>query len=96
MEEHRESYRGHNIAIEPGADEALATAAEADAEPQVYIDGEPVVVVRDSAGMYIASGFAYAPQGSLVELAKRIVDYREAGGEVDRGGQKESGQPDGS
>jgi hypothetical protein len=94
MEQRHESYRGHEIVVEAGADEAIAEATEDQAAPGVYIDDEPVVAVRNSAGMYIAAGFAYAPQESVVELAKRIVDYREASEEVTRGGQEEPGQPD--
>jgi hypothetical protein len=94
MEERHASYRGHDIVVEPGADEAMAEATEGPAEPGVYIDDEPVVAVRNSAGMYIAAGFAYAPQDSLVNLAKRIIDYREASKEADRGSQEEPGQPD--
>jgi hypothetical protein len=88
MEQRTESYRGHEIVVEPRAEEALT---EAPAEPGVFIDGDPVHAVRDSAGMYIAAGFAYAPQDSLVNLAKRIVDYREATEETDRGSQEEPG-----
>jgi len=94
MEQRHESYRGHDIVVAPGAEKAIAEASEGQAEPAVYIDEEPVVAVRDSAGGYIAAGFAYAPQDDLVDLAKRIVDYREAIEEADRGGQEEPGQPD--
>jgi hypothetical protein len=93
MEQRHESYRGHEIVVEPRAEEALTAVAEAPAEPGVFIDGDPVYAVRDSAGMYIAAGFAYAPQDSLVNLAKRIVDYREATEETDRGSQEEPGDP---
>jgi hypothetical protein len=94
MEQRHESYRGHDIVVEPGAERAIAEASEGEAEPVIYIDEEPVVAVRDSAGGYIAAGFAYAPQDSPLELARRIVDYRKAIEEADRGGQEEPGQPD--
>jgi hypothetical protein len=46
--------------------------------------------------MYLASGYAYDPQESLVDLGKRIVDYREAvqqeGGE--HGRPQAPGDPD--
>ena len=43
--------------------------------PGLQIDGKPVAVRRNSGGAYIAGGFAYAPETSLVGLAKRIIDH---------------------
>ena len=46
---------------------------------ELTIDGKRLFIVRNSAGAYIASGFAFDPQPSPVDLAKKIIDYEEAG-----------------
>jgi hypothetical protein len=79
VEEHRETYKGRTIVVRPRQTEALPERAAAEAaEPELFIDEEPVFTLRDSGGMYIAAGLAYDPQSSLAELGKRIVDSREA------------------
>jgi hypothetical protein len=88
MAEQRENYKGREIVLRSGA-EALAgrsgdaqvsgergTAAD---ETELIIDGKSVFMVRNSAGAYIASGFAFDPQPSPLDLAKKIIDYQEAG-----------------
>lgn len=97
MREHREVYRGRSIIVRQRDTEAIPEPAAAEAaEPELSIDDQPVSTVRNSSGRYIASGFAYDPQESLVDLGKRIVDYREAeqqeGGE--HGRPQEPGDPD--
>ena len=77
MTEHRETYKGREIVVRSRAhedDTAAAAAAAAPAEPELIIDNQPVFTIRNSSGAYIASGFAFAPQASLVELAKQIID----------------------
>lgn len=77
--EHSETYKGRRIMIRPRTAEATTERATGEgAEPELYIDDEPVFTVRERSGAYIAAGLAYAPQASLVELAKRIIDYRDA------------------
>jgi hypothetical protein len=77
--EHSETYKGRRIMVRPRTAEATTERAAAEgAEPELYIDDEPVFTVRDGSGAYIAAGFAYAPETSLVNLAKRIIDYRDA------------------
>jgi hypothetical protein len=107
VEEHRETYKGRNIVVRPrtteaaaeraAAERAAAEAAEAEtAEAELYIDDEPVSTVRNSAGMYIATGYAYDPQTSLTDLAQRIIDYRDATQQGEQHGHpEEPGQPDG-
>ena len=88
----QESYRDHEILVEQSRPRRAADLAAADLAPAtLHIDGEPVVTVQTSSGSYIASGFAYAPQRSLINLARRIIDYRELSEEGDRGGPEESG-----
>jgi hypothetical protein len=74
----KQTYKGHEILVRGRTAEDAHTPTVAEAEPELYIDEVPVVTVRDSSGMYIAAGFAYAPQGSLIDLGMRIIDYREA------------------
>jgi hypothetical protein len=97
VEEQHETYRGRNIVVRPRVTEAAPEPAAAEAaEPELYIDDEPVSIVRDSAGMYIAAGLAYDPQRSLVDLAQRIIDYRDAEQQEEQhGSPEESGEPDG-
>ena len=77
--EHSETYKGRRIMIRPRTAEATTERAMGEgAEPELYIDDEPVFTVRERSGAYIAAGFAYAPEASLVDLAKRIIDYRDA------------------
>lgn len=79
MEEHRETYKGRDITVrQPTAEAMTQRIAPESTESELYINGEPVFTVRDASGMYIAAGFAYAPQSSLVNLAKQIIDYRDA------------------
>ncbi|MGF7213772.1 hypothetical protein GGE65_008422 [Skermanella aerolata] len=79
MTENRETYKGREIVVKPRSREFDAELAAAEpAEPELLIDGQPISTVRNSSGAYIAAGFAYAPQSSLVELAKRIIDHRDA------------------
>lgn len=80
VDEHRETYKGRNITIRPAAGPMLGRAPSSaeGAAAELYIDDEPIFTLRDSAGMYLASGLAYEPESSLVEVGKRIVDFREA------------------
>jgi hypothetical protein len=73
MATQREHWKGHEIVVEA---EASRGAAEA-ATPRLTIDGEPVYTLEVNGGGYIASGFAFAPQPTLVELGKALIDVRE-------------------
>ncbi|WP_025041146.1 tyrosinase family oxidase copper chaperone [Nitrosospira briensis] len=86
MAEQRENYKGREIILRTGAEASTARATagiredEAGAEgTELYIDGERIFTVRDAGGKYIASGFAFDPQPSPVDLARKIIDYRETG-----------------
>jgi hypothetical protein len=90
VEEHRETYKGRNIIVRPPGTEAVPEPAAAETpEAELYIDDESVPALRTSAGMYIAPGYAYDPQQSLVDLAQRIIDYRDAAQEGEHHGQSE-------
>jgi len=87
MAEQREDYKGREIIFRSGA-EALVARSDArvsgeqgrtPGELELTIDGKRLFIVRNSAGAYIASGFAFDPQPSPVDLAKKIIDYEEAG-----------------
>jgi hypothetical protein len=88
MAEQRENYKGREIVLRSGADALAAHGGDAQVsgerapaadELELTIDGKRVFMVRNSAGAYIASGFAFDPQTSPVDLAKKIIDYQEAG-----------------
>lgn len=73
MTEHRETYKGREIVVR-SQDADATRAAAAPAKPELFIDNQPVFTIRNSSGAYIASGFAFDPQPSPAELAKRIID----------------------
>lgn len=86
MAEQRETYKGREIILRTGAEASAARAAagigegEAGADgSELYIDGERIFTIRDAGGAFIASGLAFNPQPSLMDLARKIIDYREAG-----------------
>ena len=88
MAEQRETYKGREIVVRTGEDApaegvaglGAAGAGRAGGEAvDVRIDGKNIFVIRNSSGSYIASGFAFDPQPSPMDLARKIIDYREAG-----------------
>jgi hypothetical protein len=86
MAEQREIYKGREIILRTGAEASTARATagiredEAGADgAELYIDAERIFTLRDAGGAYIASGFAFDPQPSPVDLARKIIDYRETG-----------------
>ncbi|HEU4855319.1 MAG TPA: tyrosinase family oxidase copper chaperone [Nitrosospira sp.] len=88
MAEQRETYKGREIVVRTGEDAPAegaaglegAGAGRAGGEAvDVRIDGKNVFVIKNSSGSYIASGFAFDPQPSPMDLARKIIDYREAG-----------------
>ncbi|MBA4144058.1 MAG: hypothetical protein H0X43_14070 [Nitrosospira sp.] len=89
MADHRETYKGREIVLRSGAEAlagrggALVSEGEGEGgtvdEPELSIDGKRIFIVRNSSGAYLASGFAFDPQPSPVDLARKIIDYDEAG-----------------
>jgi hypothetical protein len=88
MAEQRETYKGHEIVVRTGEDvpaegaagSAAAESGSAGGEAvNLKIDGKNIFVIQNSSGSYIASGFAFDPQSSPMDLARKIIDYREAG-----------------
>lgn len=89
MAEQRETYKGREIVVRTGEDVPAEGAAGLEAAGagraggeeavDVRIDGKNVFVIKNSSGSYIASGFAFDPQPSPIDLARKIIDYREAG-----------------
>jgi hypothetical protein len=63
--EERKSYKGREIVV---------TAPLG--RPELTIDGEPVFTIQDRAGFFIAAGFVFSPERSLVRLGQKIVDAR--------------------
>lgn len=88
MAEQREIYKGREIIVRTGTEASAAGAGGAQAmreqgkdvtQPELLIDGERVFTVRNAAGAFIASGLAFDPQPSPIDLARKIIDYKEAG-----------------
>ena len=86
MAEQRETYKGREIILRTGAEASAARTAagigegEAGADgAELYINGERIFTVRETGGAFIASGLAFDPQPSLIDLAKKIIDYRQTG-----------------
>lgn len=88
MAEQRETYKGREIVVRTGEDvpaegaaglEAAAPGRAGGEAVDLRIDGKNVFVIKNSSGSYIASGFAFDPQPSPMDLARKIIDYREAG-----------------
>ncbi len=93
MGDQHETYKGREIRVSETPSARSATEArsrraaddvpESDARvrpaaPELAIDGESVVTVRDRSGVYRAANFMFAPEPSLVNLAKRMIDYEDA------------------
>ena len=68
MADHRETYKGRQIVVSATAD-----------KPQLSIDGKTIFIVQNSSGAYLASGFAFDPQPSPLELARKIIESQQAG-----------------
>ena len=67
MADQRETYKGRQIVIGGTLE-----------KPELSIDGKQIFIVRNASGAYLASGFAFDPQPSAVELARKIIDYQQA------------------
>ena len=85
MSEQHERYQGRDIVVRQrlgstpeASDTSLEREVEPEPEEELTIDGEAVFTVRASGNTYIASGFAFSPESSLMDLAKRMIDYDEA------------------
>ena len=68
MADHRETYKGRQIVVSGTAD-----------KPELSIDGKAIFIVQNSSGAYLTSGFAFDPQPSPLELAKKIIDSQQTG-----------------
>ena len=66
MTDHRETYKGRQIVIGGTPD-----------KPELSIDGKQIFIVRNASGAYLASGFAFDPQPSVADLARKIIDYHQ-------------------
>ncbi|MGA9189532.1 MAG: hypothetical protein WB014_13480 [Methanosarcina sp.] len=79
MAEERETYKGREIVIKT-EERFLATRAGEgldEKKPELYIDGKHITTVREPSGIYRAARLVYAPQSSIKDLAKIIIDYEE-------------------
>jgi hypothetical protein len=85
MEPAREEYKGHRIELRArGADELRAREAEREEELELLIDGEPVRYGRLPDGQYALHEYAYDWSDDLMDLARRLIDYRDRANEIRR------------
>ncbi|SFM99497.1 Tyrosinase co-factor MelC1 [Nitrosomonas communis] len=88
MAEQRETYKGREIVVRTEVDvpregtaesTAIGTGSAGGEAVDLKIDGKKIFVIQNSSGSYIATGFAFDPQPSPMDLARKIIDYRDAG-----------------
>ncbi len=80
MTEEREMYKGREIVVK--TEESLLGAGVREGveekKPELYIDGKHIDTVREPSGVFRAARLVYAPDFSLIDLAKKLIDYEEA------------------
>lgn len=65
MEDQQESYKGTKIILSRKKNRT-----------QLSIGGEDIEFGQDAAGQFYLKPFAYARHDSLMEVARRYIDYR--------------------
>ena len=85
MEPDHHEYKGHRIELRQreGGEERLF-AAERAGELELLIDDEPVRYGQLPNGQYALEEYAYDWTDDLIDLAQRVIDYRERADEVRR------------
>jgi hypothetical protein len=80
MAEQREIYKGRDIVVKTEESLLRGGAREGNEEkkPELYIDGKHIDTVREPSGVFRAARLVYAPDFSLIDLAKKLIDYEEA------------------
>ena len=80
MAEEREMYKGREIVVKTEESLLIAGAREGveEKKPELYIDGKHIYIVREPSGVFRAARLVYAPDFSLIDLAKKLIDYEEA------------------
>jgi hypothetical protein len=71
-----ESHKGHDIVIEEpeGGGDRRALEVEAQQEPLISIDGQPIKVFQHPDGTYSSESIYYDKYDSLLELARASID----------------------
>jgi len=70
-----ESHKGHDIVIEEPEEERRGVLEEgAPQVPRLFIDEQPVKVIRNSDGTFSSEGVFYAKYPSLLDLARTSID----------------------
>jgi hypothetical protein len=78
MQPTTENYEGHEIQVRARPAESADSGSPAD--PELIIDDEPVPYGRLPDGQYYLHETAYEWSEDLLELARRLVDYRQRRG----------------
>lgn len=69
----KETYHGHQIDYEVGADEGAAAGGKRKKAPSLKVDGQEYQVVVHSDGTYSANEYYYDKFGSLPALGRAIA-----------------------
>jgi len=78
METEQQEYKGHNIELRKHQGGTLQSfGVENTSEPELLIDGESVQYGQLPDGSYALREYAYDWEYNLMELAKKLIDYRE-------------------
>lgn len=79
MQPRHDEYKGHRIELRAAVSAARAarpSTYQAEPEPELFIDDEPVQYGRHVTGEYFFHAYAYAPSADLFELARSYIDAR--------------------
>lgn len=68
-----EEYKGHRIELREGAVKA-----------ELLVDGQPLGYGQLPDGSYFLDEYAYDPSEDLIDLARKLIDYRHAADEIRR------------
>jgi hypothetical protein len=84
MDQDQQEYRGHRVELRARTERPEAAEGR-EAGPELLIDGQPIRYGRLPDGRYFLEEYAYDWQESLMELARRFIDYQSRTDEIRRG-----------
>lgn len=83
MEPERQEYKGHHIELRAReADELRAGEDGREAERELLVDDEPIRYGQLPDGQYFLHEYAYDWSDTLMDLARRFIDYRSRTDEI--------------
>jgi hypothetical protein len=85
MKPERREYRGHRIELRPPDDESLRASATPEETLELLIDDEPIRHGRFPDGLFFLEDYAYDWSDDLLDVATKLIDYRQRAGEGHEG-----------